>query len=358
MVMNDIRIAQPRRKKNLKRRRILQRIGIGLLILILVCVVFSILLMWRFARIEAKKPEVLGVTFSQVQAERFGSDWRANYIATLDELGFRHLRLIAYWDRTEPEQGKYNFNELDWMLAVAKERGAHVTLEVGQRGLRYPECFYPSWVNSHDPAVVKPAVNAYTKTVVDRYKNNSTIEAWQLENEFLLHSFGQCPKQNMNSTALQQELTTLRSVDKIHPVVITASNEFGLPILGPVASDFGFSMYKVVWNQLTHRSYFTYPQPGMYNWWRASMVSFFRGQNIRIHELQAEPWGPVGNEKLSPTEAARSMTPALLKRNLDYARSTRIRRIDLWGVEWWWYMKTHYKDDAMWQAVKALPNKY
>ncbi len=344
-------------RKKAQRKRLWRLIGLALGGALFIFVIISSLLMWRFARIEAKKPEVLGVTFSQVQAERFGSDWRANYIATLDDLGFRHLRLIAYWDRTEPSPGHYDFSELDWMIAEAKKRDAHVTLEVGQRGLRYPECFYPGWINSQNPKEVSQAVNVYIQTVVERYRTDPTIEAWQLENEFLLHDFGQCPKQNMTSSALRDELKTLQSVDKTRPIVITASNEFGLPVFGPTATDFGFSMYKIVWNQLTHSSYFTYPQPGIYNWWRASLVSFFRNQDIRVHELQAEPWGPVGNENLTSTEAYRSMNPKQLARNIDYARSTKISRIDLWGAEWWWYMKTRYHDDAMWQAVKSLPKR-
>src|SRR5262249_7213136 len=92
--------------------------------------------MIRFAHQQSQKPETIGVTFSQVQAERFGSDWHANYTALLHDLGFRHLRIVVYWDRTEPTPDHYDFSETDWMIQQAAQYGARITLVVGQRTLR------------------------------------------------------------------------------------------------------------------------------------------------------------------------------------------------------------------------------
>ncbi|MBU4205155.1 hypothetical protein KKH26_03220 [Patescibacteria group bacterium] len=39
-----------------------------------------------------------GVTFSQKQAMALGLDWKKTYIAMLDELGVKKLRLSAYWE--------------------------------------------------------------------------------------------------------------------------------------------------------------------------------------------------------------------------------------------------------------------
>lgn len=39
-----------------------------------------------------------GVTFSSRYAEAIGLNWREAYIKTLDDLGSKNLRLVAYWD--------------------------------------------------------------------------------------------------------------------------------------------------------------------------------------------------------------------------------------------------------------------
>ena len=45
-----------------------------------------------------------GVTFSNKYATQLGLDWQDAYIKTLDDLNVKKLRLIAYWDETEPEK--------------------------------------------------------------------------------------------------------------------------------------------------------------------------------------------------------------------------------------------------------------
>jgi len=341
-------------KRHLSRRRAWLLILGGILALLVAVSTYALI---RFDRIEVRQPRQLGVTFSQVQAERFGSDWHANYDALLSDLGFRHLRIVAYWDRTEPAPGRYNFSDTDWMIAEAAKYHAHVTLVVGQRTLRYPECYYPSWVNTANVAATSRAVNAYIAAVANHYRGSTTIENWQLENEFLLQAFGQCPKADLSSRELVLELRTLRAHDSGQPIIITQSDEYGFPIFGPLADIYGMSMYKIEWNQITKSGYIEYPQGGWFNFWRASLISLFGRTKVQVGELQAEPWGPVGNENLSPAEAARSMNVAQLHKNIAYAEATHIRTIDLWGAEWWWYMKQHYHDPSMWNAVKALPNK-
>lgn len=331
----------------------MNKIAKTLLITLSVIIVLSAISMTRFWWVQRAEQEVIGVSFSQVQAERFGSNWRDNYTSLMDELGFRHLRVAAYWDRIEPEPDKYDFSEIDYMIDEAKQRGAKLTLVIGQKSIRVPECYYPAWLDKNNPQVVSEQANKMIQAVAERYKDEATIETWQLENEFLLRSFGDCPAQNLTREALIKELDTLKSIDSSRPIVLTQSDQIGFPILGPFGDIYGFSMYRYVWSPI---GYYRYPQSGLYNWWKASIISWYASQKTKVHELQAEPWGKVGNENLSYEDSTQTMNPLQLINNLEYARQTQIKRIDLWGSEWW-YATRNAGHPEMWETVKNLPNK-
>ena len=315
----------------------------------------SLMLMLRFERLEKNKPIEWGVSFSQVQAERFGSDWRANYTALLDDLKFKNIRISAYWDRIEPQKNQFDFSETDWMMDEAAKRGAKITLVVGQKNLRYPECYLPDWIDSGNITQTSDEAVNMINQVSERFKNHPALENWQLENEFLLKSFGKCPAKMLTNAQLKKELVALRSVDPNHHIILTQSDQFGIPLLGPFADTFGMSMYRWSWDKRI--GYWRYPQNGNYFWWKAGLISAFYGQSIKIHELQAEPWGPWGNEHISVAEASRTMNPDKLRSNIDYAKQTKIKSIDLWGAEWWWYMKQNGHGE-MWDSVKGSMASY
>ncbi len=297
------------------------------------------------------EPETIGVSFSQVQADRFGIDWRKAYTATLDELGFRHIRVATYWDRIEKTPGNYDFSELDFMVAEAEKRNAKIKLVLGQKVIRWPECFYPTWLDKNNSGLVAEKTNALITATVNRYKNSPAIETWQVENEFLLKTFGECPKQNLTNQALAREIETVRAIDSTHPIELTQSNQNGFPAFGPNTETFGFSMYRVVHNNVF--GYYTYPQTGIYTWWKASLIEAYRNTRVTIHELQGEAWGSKGNEDLSWEEAQRSMNPDQLRDNLAYARSAQIKTMYLWGAEWWYWLKHSQNQPEMWEAVRA-----
>ncbi|MDZ4384998.1 MAG: hypothetical protein U0944_01115, partial [Candidatus Moranbacteria bacterium] len=47
----------------------------------------------------------LGITFSSKYASSIGLDWKANYIAMLDDLQIRKIRIPVYWDLVESNEG-------------------------------------------------------------------------------------------------------------------------------------------------------------------------------------------------------------------------------------------------------------
>lgn len=339
-------------KNRSKKLRYLKIASLATLAILILLIIFSTIVMWRFARLTAQEKEVIGISFSQVQSERFGQDWRKNYEAILDDLKPRHIRIATYWDRIEKEPGKYDFSETDWMIEQARAHNTRVTLVVGQKVIRWPECFYPAWLDKNNPGEAAPATTKFIKATAEHYKDNLGLTNWQLENEFFLKVFGECPRQNLTHTQLQNEYDVLKSIDGNRPIVLSASNNYGLPLTGPFGGIYGFSMYKRVWNP--QFGYFVYTYPAAWSWWRAGMINLFLNQNIRIHELQAEAWGPTGNEKLSYEESTKSMNPRYFDEIISWARATNIKHFDLWGSEWWYDQKTRHGHSEMWEAVKKI----
>ncbi len=159
-----------------------------------------------FSRGHVYKKEELeyGITFSKKQVESLNLDWQEVYLTILDELKVKKLRLPAYWNEIEPVNNQYVWQDLDWQIEQAEERGVEIILAVGGRLPRWPECHFPDWTNNEakkdkktnilnrffidwSEELAKQARQAkilnYIEKVILRYKDNRQIVAWQVENE-------------------------------------------------------------------------------------------------------------------------------------------------------------------------------
>ena len=86
-----------------------------------------------------------GANFSQYYAESLGLDWQETYLAMVDELGIKFLRLESEWNGIESQKGSYFFKDLDWQIAEAEKRNVEVMLVLGERQPHWPECHTPAW---------------------------------------------------------------------------------------------------------------------------------------------------------------------------------------------------------------------
>lgn len=303
----------------------------------------------RFYTAHAKEPVTYGVSFSVKYAQELGLDWRANYQALLGDLGVKRLRLMSYWDLTQASPGRFDFADLDWQMDQAHKAGAKISLAVGLRQPRYPECHYPEWVKKLDYPQQLDAIYAYLAATVSRYKDHPALISWQLENEGLNHGFGECV--DLNRHRIIEEARILKQIDPAHPLIMNASDQVGLPVRSPRGDSVGFSVYKRYYEGKLFKRYMTYPWPPVFHSMRAALVEWYSGRRVIIHELQAEPWGPRGTVHLSVPEQDKSMPVEQLNYMLQYARATGIRDMDLWGSEWWYWRKLH-GDSRFWEAVK------
>lgn len=301
------------------------------------------------------QPLVLGASFIPEYAQSFGLDPDQTLNAMLSDLKLKQVRLVSYWSDIEPTPGHYDFSQLDSEFALANKYGAKVSLSIGLRQPRWPECHEPGWitVDSNHPQNWEPQLYKYMTAVVDRYKNNPALQDYELENEYFMKVFGEC--KDFSRDRLVSEFKMVKNLDPSHHVIVSRSdNWIGVPVGQPTPDEFAISVYKRVWDAtFTHR-YFEYPLPAKFYSMLAGTEELISGKDMIIHELQAEPWTPGGKQitEISVNEMYKSMNPKRLKDRIDYGEATGMRTIDLWGAEWWYYMKVKQNDPGTWNVVK------
>lgn len=292
----------------------------------------------------------LGVTYSARYAKDIGLDWKENYLAILDDLKIKKIRIPVYWDLIEPKEGEYDFNDLDWQLNEARQRNAEIILTIGQKVPRWPECFIPAWTKN-DPEKKNPALLRMVNTVVERYKNNPEVKYWQVENEPFL-DFGICPVPDAD--LLGSEIALVRNIDPSRKVIITDSGELSLWYKAASYADvFGTTMYRTIWKE--GFGYFDYPIGPRFFQAKLGLVNLINNKNEAIVvELQAEPWINGWTTSGALSEQFKSMNAQKLQENVEFARKVGFPEIYLWGAEWWYWLKTTQNHPELWDTAKNL----
>ena len=294
-------------------------------------------------------PVLLGVTFSARYASDIGLDWKQTYGAMLDDLGVRDVRIPVYWDLVENEKGVYNFSDIDWQMDEAAKRGARVTLVIGQKVPRWPECFIPKWAG--DDNIRKEALIDFEGVVVKRYKDHQALQRWQIENEPFLN-FGICPK--LDTALLDREIASVRKADNGHPIVLTDSGELSVWIRAAKRADiFGTTMYRTVYSE--KYGYLEYPIGPNFFKLKKWLIDIFANQNkVVVIELQGEPWIDGWTVDATLERQFESMTAEKLRENVEFAKKTDISEIYIWGVEWWYWLMSEKNHPELWDEAKNL----
>ncbi len=290
-----------------------------------------------------------GVTFSTVYAQELGLDYQEVFVALLDEVGVRKFRIPVYWDRIESVRGQYDWTELDWVLNEASGReGIEITLAIGCKVPRWPECWHPDWVDGLSDQDRDQAILEAIAAVVTHVGENPSVTRWQIENEPFL-AFGEgCPA--MSAEFVQQEIDLVRSLDD-RPIQMTASGEQEPWLDMAVRADvLGVSMYRLVWSEALGYSF--YPFGPEYYATKAAAAKLLADEVV-ISELQAEPWFPDLETEYSIEQMYHAFDEQALLDNIDFATRTGISEVYLWGAEWWYFMKEN-GESRHWKAVKGL----
>jgi hypothetical protein len=327
-----------------------------LLTVVLAIVLVHTLLMYGIARwyihSTSNQPLQLGVSFIPDYAQSLGVDPEQNMDALL-EIGVKHFRLVSYWSDAEQTRGSYDFSQLDWQFKKAETAKAKITLTLGLRQPRWPECHMPDWATQLPKEQWQPELQKYIQAVVLRYKNSPALQDYQLENEYFLKGFGICT--DFSRQRLIDEYNLVKKLDPNKTVIVGRSNNaLGFPVGQPQPDKFSISVYKRVWDANFSHRYLEYPFPAWFYGYIAGVQKIFNHRDMMIGELQAEAWAPNGKQlqNISLDEQNKSLNAKRFDDRIKYGEATGMRQIYLWGAEYWYYRKEILQDPSLWTVAE------
>lgn len=324
-------------------------------ITIIVLLILSILYYLSFFLNFSKDNIKWGVTYSSKYAEsELGLDWQETYLAILDDLKVDNIRLSAYWDEIEIERDNYNFEVLDWLIKEADKRNVKITLAIGRRLPRWPECHDPKWLSGLSKEEIGQEQLELVDLVVKRYNLVDNITTWQIENEPYLSTFGLCP--SLDHQIFAQEIALTRELSQ-KPILVTDSGELNFWIMAAKtgADVVGSTLYRTVYNERI--GYIKYPIPPIFYFAKASFIkTFFNTKSVINSELQAEAWHTEKKDlsQMTLAESAKSMDIDQFKDNITFAKKAGFDDIYLWGAEWWYFLKTKQGNSDIWNEAKKI----
>lgn len=314
-------------------------------IIVIIFIISTIIAIYLLTKSSDLKPNLkdksfnYGVTFSPSAAQYLTEDFKKVYSEILDDLKVKNLRLPSYWDVLEPEQGKFDFSQTDYLIEEAGKKNAKIILAVGIKQPRWPECHIPDWAYELTVNERQQKALEMIKKVVERYKSNPTIEVWQVENEPLFWFGDGCD--NPDLEFLRREVELVKKLDPKRQILISDTGEWQFWKDTSKLSDIlGISVYRKVFNPVL--GYIYYPLPPQFYSLKSSFIKpIFAPNNKKtiITELQAEPWLKGGFKDTPVKIQSQFFSTNELAGNLAFAQQTDIKDIYFWGVEWWYYMR-------------------
>lgn len=294
-----------------------------------------------------------GVSFSKFHSDELKLDWKPVYLAMLDDLKVKNIRFTAHWPLTEPENGKFNFSELDFQMREAQKRGVSVILAVGRRLPGWPECHVPEWAQKLSDEERKQKLLEYIVAVINRYKSYDNIKYWQVENEPYLAFFSRSLCGALDEKLFKSEIDLVHKLDPTRPVMTTDSGEFGTWYKAYRRGDvFGSSIYLYVWWKTGP---LRYPITPAFFRIKQNIVELLYGRKPKIAiEISTEPWLRRPIVGTSTEVLLDRMGIDKFNEMIDFASKTGFDTQYLWGAEWWYWMKTRQNHPEFWERARKL----
>jgi len=295
------------------------------------------------------KEDYFGITFSTKYTHELGLEYKEVYQAILNDLKVKKIRIPFYWDEIEKNKDEYNFEIYDYLINEGKAHDIDFIISVGRRVPRWPECHSPNWTHNMREEDVQNEILEIIEIIVNRYKENDSIEFWQIENEAFLGTFGVCPP--LDENFLKSEFELVSNLDK-RERIITSSGELKFwNNEAKIGDIFGTTVYRIVYNSWF--GFVKYPLPTNFYHLKAKLAGIEK-ENMMVLELQTEPWVVNGSiTQLTEKEINKSLSIDQFKANLQYSINLDLNRVYTWGVEWWYFEKL-YGNENYWEIAKEL----
>jgi hypothetical protein len=300
---------------------------------------------------------VWGVNFSQSQVDYLKLNWQEAYLAMMDDLGAKNIKLHTNWNWVEGEKDNFHFDDIDWQINQAEQRNVKIIYVIGMKTGRWPECHVPGWVkNLSSEDQQGELINYITKTV-QRYKDSKAIIYWQVENEPLFR-FGECPSwYYKNDDLLKTEVNLVKALDPSRKIIISDSGErsnwFGAAKIGDIV---GITMYRNAWTNVANVfgfSSYSFLEPLFYTK-KSNVIKNSFDKDVICIELQAEPWASKPLMEAPIAEQLNSMNLDMFKENVQFAKLTGLKTFYFWGAEWWYWMKEKQGYPEIWNEARKL----
>ncbi|HEY9288083.1 MAG TPA: hypothetical protein VIT43_08685 [Candidatus Dormibacteraeota bacterium] len=303
----------------------------------------------------------VGTSFTRWRAEALGLDYRDAFTELL-RLDLSLIRLSASWR----EIAEFGWRHLDWLLDRAEEVAQPVVMTVGMKALGWPEFYLPEGLDPGEPAVQQQAL-AQVRETVDRFRDRTSIVAWQIENE----PFNRSGPQGrwIPRAVVRREARAVRVLDPARPIILTTFGHFSADLDRASSrhqSDWkrrlvlafaaerealavlrqgdilGVDVYRSIgWVDAAENAQLARADvdqvQSVARWKR---IAESQGKRFWITEAQAEPWEARRATHGSPLTVSPDSVGSLLAA----LSATGVETVLLWGSEYW-----------LWRAANGDP---
>jgi len=364
------------------RQRRVQALAIALLVPFLAIAPLHLLVPAPVKAHGVPAPVQVGISFSPIRAGYLGLDYRAAF-KRLEAMHFRVIRLSSYWDQVDKE----GYDQLDWLMNEAQRARQPLVLTVGMKALGWPEFYVPTSVKDltslnqgqdvASDSSLRAATLAFVEDTVLRYRDNSALVAWQIENE----PFNRAGPQRLwiDAEFLRDEITSVRRLDHHHrPLIVNAFSHFNLvfdqasarqgfdlrqwlgfdadsaerdslAVLNP-GDVLGLDVYTAIGYQFLGQDHLSRADGD----WpdrlaRVRDLAKRQGKQAWITEAQAEPWESAADTYTKP----KSTNPAAMRSLFENLKDAGYGTVLFWGSEYWLWRADN--GDPRWiDAVRAI----
>jgi hypothetical protein len=303
---------------------------------------------------EFVRPPVLGTTFSQLQCQYLGLDYKQTFQAIV-ELKLDAIRLCAYWPEIESLEGQFDFTSLDWLIEQSQQAGMEVTLAIGMKSPRWPEFHLPEWLKAQvnttrqdqpldaDP-VLRAAVTKYLTALLTHLQHKQ-IAYWQVENE-ALNKVIVANSRYLSPELITQEITLIKKIispsakilltNSVNLFPFSDADEVAFRQTLQQADAVGLNVYTKV---PVSRQW--YVVAGGFFWRKLRQWRQLAKQQKReawVIESQAEPW--EWHQLVATTKLQNpSTSPTRMIQLVNQLVEMGYQRIFLWGCEYWYWQE-------------------